>query len=264
MPRASRYAGWLRLALLIPLAMIVAMPAAAQTGTPPVRITQDLPEGDFLFRQPRGLLNLRFGMLMPREGSDLYDFLQEQFTIDSGAFNSPAFAVELGYSLTPRLDIVGGFDLAKKTVESEYRAFEDNAGLPIQQASSLRQNAFTGSARFALVPRGRSVGRYAWIPARVQPYVGAGGGIVFWEFKQVGDFVDFQDLEVFSDVFESSGASLSGHVLGGVDIQLYKRLFLTTEGRYVWASGDLSNEFVGFDPLDLSGFRISAGINFVF
>lgn len=263
MPLASRYAGWLRLVFLIVM-VAVAMPAAAQTGTPPVSISQDLPDGDFLFRRPRGLMSIRGGLLMPREGSDLYDFLKDQFTIDSGAFDSPTFAVDLGYSVTPRLDIVGGFDLAKKTVGSEYRDFVDNNQLPIQQESTLRQNSFTGSARFALLSRGRSVGTYAWIPARVQPYVGAGGGIVFWNFKQVGDFVDFQDFEVFTDVFESSGASLSGHVLGGVDIQLYKRLFLATEGRYVWANGDLSNEFVGFDPIDLSGLRLSAGINFVF
>lgn len=88
--------------------------------------------------------------------------------------------------------------------------------------------------------------------------------MVFWEFKQTGDFVDFQDFDIFTDTFVSSGAALSGHVLGGVDIQLYKRLFLTTEARYVWAQGELSNEFVGFEPLDLSGFKLAAGINFVF
>jgi hypothetical protein len=36
------------------------------------------------------------------------------------------------------------------------------------------------------------------------------------------------------------------------------------EGRYTWASDDLEGDFVGFDPIDLSGLRLSAGINFVF
>jgi hypothetical protein len=265
MPIPFRSRGW-TLSLPLAVACVIASgwPAAAQTTVPPVRISQDLPDGDFLFRRPRGLVSIRGGLLMPSENSDLFAFLQDQFTIEPGDFDSPSFAVDLGYSLTPRFDIVGGFDLARQSVDSEYRDFVDNNLLPIQQQSSLRQNSFTGSARFALLSRGRSVGNYAWIPTRVQPYVGGGGGIVFWELKQEGDFVDFQDLEVFSDVFTSSGASLSGHVLGGVDIQLYKRLFLTTEARYVWASGELSNEFVGFDPVDLSGLRLSAGINFVF
>ena len=241
-----------------------AWPAGAQTVGQPPRISQDLPESDFLFKRPRGLVSVRGAWLMPSENSDLFDFVQDQLTIDSGDFDSPSFAVDAGYSVTPRLDIVGGFDVAKQSVSSEYRDLVDNNLLPIEQQSTLRQNSFTGSVRFALLPRGRSVGRYAWVPSRVQPYVGAGGGMVFWEFRQVGDFVDFQDQEVFTDVFESSGASLSGHVLGGVDVQIYKQLFLTTEGRYVWASGELNNEFVGFEPLDLSGLRISAGINFVF
>lgn len=265
MPMPLRSGGWLLSLLLVTVGMFgVTGPASAQTAGPPTRISQDLPESDFLFNRPRGILSVRGAVLIPSENSDLFDFVQDQLTVEQGDFSGPSFAVDLGYALNPRIDIVGGFDVAKQSVNSEYRRFVDNNELPIQQQSTLRQNSFTGTMRFALVPRGRSVGRYAWIPARIQPYVGAGGGIVFWEFKQVGDFVDFQDFEVFADMFESSGASLSGHLLGGVDVQIYKRLFLTTEGRYVWAEGELNNEFVGFEPLDLSGFRLSAGINFVF
>jgi len=262
---SSRFGGGLlRLPLALALLAGTAWPVAAQGGTPPPRISQDLPDSDFLFKRPRVTLSIRGGVLVPREGSDLFDFVQEQLTIDSGDFRSPLFALEVGYAPTARLDIVGGFDLAHQGVRSEYRDFVDNNLLPIEQDTTLRQNSFTGSVRVALVPRGRSVGQYAWIPARVQPFVGAGGGMVFWEFKQTGDFVDFQDFEIFTDTFVSSGVSLSGHVLGGVDIQLYKRLFLTTEARYVWAQGELNNEFVGFEPLDLSGFKLAAGINFVF
>jgi len=262
---SSCFGRWpLSLAIAAACVIGTAGAAGAQTSGPQPRIGQDLPESDFLFKRPRGLVSVRGAWLMPSENSDLFEFVQDQLTIESGDFNSPSFAMDIGYSPTPRLDIVGGFDVAKQSVDSEYRDLVDNNHLPIEQQSTLRQNSFTGSVRFALVPRGRAVGRYAWVPTRVQPYVGAGGGMVFWEFKQVGDFVDFQDQEVFTDVFTSSGASLSGHVLGGIDVQIYKQLFLTTEGRYVWASGELNNEFVGFEPIDLSGFRLSAGINFVF
>jgi hypothetical protein len=265
MPHSPHSGCWLwSLPLAAALLVGWADPVLAQGGTPPPRISQDLPESDFLFKRPKGTLSLRGGLIWPREGSDLFAFIQDQLTIESGDFQGPLFALEAGYSPTARVDIVGGFDMATKSVRSEYRDFVDSDLLPIEQETSLRQNSFTGSVRLALVPRGRSVGSYAWIPARVQPYVGAGGGIVFWEFKQVGDFVDFQDFDIFTDTFVSSGASVSGHVLGGIDIQLYKRLFFTTEGRYVWAQGELNNEFVGFEPLDLSGFKLSAGINFVF
>lgn len=246
------------------LAALSPSPASAQVAPGPPSLSQDLPEPDFLFGQPRGALGLRGSLFVPSEGSDLFDFVRSQLTIDKGDFRGAAFAVDLAISVAPRVDVVGGVDFARKTVRSEYRDFVDNNLLPIEQQSQLRQSALTGSLKFALLPRGRSVGRFAWIPARVQPFVGAGGGLVFWQFEQAGDFVDFQDLRVFTDTFTAKGVSPSAHVLGGTDIQVYKRLMLTVEGRYLWARGTLSSDFVGFEPLDLSGFRASAGINLVF
>jgi hypothetical protein len=76
--------------------------------------------------------------------------------------------------------------------------------------------------------------------------------------------VDFEDLGVFTTTFESSGLSPTGHVFAGADVQMYRRLFFTVEGRYVWASGTLDRDFVGFAPIDLSGFRTSVGISVVF
>jgi hypothetical protein len=96
------------------------------------------------------------------------------------------------------------------------------------------------------------------------PYVGAGGGAYWFQLKQRGDFVDFVDLSVFGDVFQASGWTPSAHVFGGTDIQLYRRLFLSLEGRYIWAAGNMGAEWVDFDPIDLSGFRIGTGINVLF
>jgi hypothetical protein len=181
-----------------------------------------------------------------------------------GDFRGPAFAADLGYALTDRLDIVAGFEFTRKTIASEYRDFLDNNLLPIEQSSELSQNFATASLRFMLIPRGQRAGSFAWIPSRVAPYVGAGGGLLWWRFLQYGDFVDFQDFGIFADSFRSEGTSPTGHAFGGADIRLYKRLYFTVEGRYVWASGTLSSDFVGFEPLDLSGFRASAGINVLF
>jgi hypothetical protein len=118
--------------------------------------------------------------------------------------------------------------------------------------------------RFALTERGRQVGRLAWVPRTVVPYVGASAGLMWFDVRQSGDFVDFVDNSVFRDVFHASGWTPSAEVLGGVDIRAFRRLFLTFDGRYRWAEGDLGNTWIGFDPIDLSGLRISAGINVVF
>src|SRR5690606_6070217 len=122
-------------------------------------------------RRPRVTLGVRGAYAMPSGGSDLFDFVQDTLTIDSGDFNGPAFAFDVGIAAGSRLDVVAGLEVARGKVQSEYRDFVDNNDLPIQQESSLKQNALTASARFLLLPRGRSVGRFAWIPSRVTPYV---------------------------------------------------------------------------------------------
>ena len=76
--------------------------------------------------------------------------------------------------------------------------------------------------------------------------------------------MNFQTLGVFNDDFTSKGWTPTVHALGGADLQLYRRLYLTTEARYTWSSTELSEEFIGFEPIDLAGLRMSAGLQFVF
>ena len=52
--------------------------------------------------------------------------------------------------------------------------------------------------------------------------------------------------------------------VAGVDLQVYRALYATLEGRYTKSSAKLSSDFVDFDPIDLSGFKLSAGFNLVF
>ena len=54
------------------------------------------------------------------------------------------------------------------------------------------------------------------------------------------------------------------HVLGGVDVKLGRKMFLTVEGRYAWADAKLKDDFIGFDPIDLTGFGVTAGIYWIF
>ena len=90
-------------------------------------------------------------------------------------------------------------------------------------------------------------------------------------FRQTGDFVDFATenrvlgtFTIFTDTFRSEGWAPSAHVFGGTDIQVYKRLYLSLEGRYTWQHADLDQDFIDFEPMDLGGFRFGAGIHFVF
>ena len=210
------------------------------------------------------MIGVRGNWFMASAGSDIFDFVTDQLTLEKSNFNTGSLGVEFGLNLTPRVDLVAGMDLNRTNTPSEYRRFIDNRGLPIEQTTQLNQYNFTGSLKFALLPKGRNVSRLAWIPRTVVPYVGAGGGIGQYTFEQIGDFVDFQDNRVFSDVFESEGWAPIAHVFGGTDVQVFSKMLVSVEGRYSWSKADLEQDFIDFDPIDLGGFKIGVGVHLIF
>jgi len=225
---------------------------------------QPAPEPDFLFGRPKGTIGIRTGWLFARTDSDLFDFVRDQLTIGRNDFNAPALAVDVGAVVSSRVDLVFGFGYSRATIDSEYRRLVDNNRLPITQRTRLQQFNLTASARVSVVPRGREVGRLAWIPRPVSPYVGAGAGALRYQFEQSGDFVDVVDLSVFDASLRSSRWTPSAHVFAGADVRLRGKLYLEAEARYLWAKGAAGQDFVGFDPIDLSGVNVTAGVNFLF
>jgi len=240
-------------------------PASAQSSSPtPSGALQAPSNPDFMLGRPRASIGVRGDWVVASARSDIYDFVTEQLTLEKSSFNTPAFGADVSVNISPRLDVVAGFDIGKSSTPSEYRAFVDNRNLPIQQETSLKQTNMFGAIKFAVLPRGRAISRFAWIPSTIVPYVGAGGGVVNYDFRQTGDFVDFSDNRVFPEAFRSNGWAPAGLVFGGTDIQVYKRVFLSLEGRYTWAKAKLGADFIDFDPIDLGGFRFGAGFHVIF
>lgn len=246
---------------------------AAQSQQPGV-IVPTTP--DFLLGRPHAAIGVRGNWLIASAGSDIYDFVTEHLTIDKSDFNTASLGVDLAIFAMPQLDVVAGFDTASSEIGSEYRGYSEtvrgsSVTIPIQQTTELKQMHFTASARFGLLSRGRQISRLAWIPRTFVPYVGAGGGVTRYEFRQAGDFVDFATenpalgtFTIFTDTFRSDGWAPQAHAFGGADILVFKRLYFNLEGRYTWVHADLDQDFIDFQPMDLGGFRFGAGINFVF
>jgi len=191
--------------------------------------------------------------------------VQQHLTVDRKDFNAPAIGMDVEFWLTPRASIVGGFDWSQASKDSEYRDFVDNRRQPIQQTTRLREGSVTGGVRYALRDRGRAVSTLAWIPTRIVPYVGGGGGFLWYNLEQYGDFVDFVDFSVFGDLLPSDGIAPTAYVQAGADIQLVKRLYVTFDARYKWAKSKLDDVvWTGFDPLDLGGVKLSTGLTVTF
>jgi hypothetical protein len=255
-------------ALAIASLFLPAAPVAAQSGSAPQQTSSPPPlqttPSDFLIGQPHGLLAVRGGWLFANTGTDLYDFVTDRLTVDGQDFNTTSLSADFGISIGPRFDVLATLEQAETSIPSQYRDFVDTAGVEITQTTRREEWTISGSVRMALLPRGRRISRFVWVPRTFTPYVGVGGGAVKYDFQQFGSFVDFQSLRVFRDDFSSNGWAPSAHVLGGADLRLYRRLYLTTEARYTWSTGKLSADFVGFEPVGLGGLRTSAGLQIVF
>jgi len=239
-------------------------------GTPPAVFAQDeqqalpRPKRDFLFGEPRGWVAVRGTWLVPRAGGDLFGFVSDQLTVDAGDLQTPAFTTEIGFEVAPRISISGAYEYSAQKIGSEYRHFIDNLGMPITQTTKLVQTNIGVSVRLWLVEPGQSISRLAYLPRTFLPYVGGGGGLMYYELRQIGDFVDATTLHVFFDDFHSQGWTPSVHVFAGSDIRVWRGIFLDVEGRYIFAHGGLDSDFVGFDGIDLAGLRLSTGVHVSF
>ncbi|MGH7564554.1 MAG: hypothetical protein ACREK5_09035 [Gemmatimonadota bacterium] len=221
----------------------------------------------FLFGPPSITLSGRGGYNRAATGSDLYDFFIQQLTLERSDFSGAVFMGELAVRVKPRLDLVAGVGHASSTSASESRTHVGTDGLPIAQTTTLRRTPVTASLKFYPLLRGRTIGSHAWIPARLTPFVGVGGGGLHYDLEQSGEFVDTARCdadgvcEIFRSTLTSDGWTGTLHVMGGVDYWLTTRLGLSAEARYLWASAPLSASFVGFEDIDLSGLQGTVGLS---
>ncbi len=218
----------------------------------------------FLFSEPRWTLSVRGGLDRAVAGSDIFTFMTDELTLDKSDFGGFTYGGDLGYAISPRIEIAIGASYVRSERVSEFREFVGTDDLPISQTTTFTRVPVTATLKAYLNPRGRSVGSLAWIPTRFSPYIGVGGGAIFYDLLHEGEFVEEEEgtevFDVFYDRFQSSGSAVTAHGVIGADFALSPRLGITTQGKYNWAESDMSRDFVGFDRIDLSGFSATMGL----
>jgi hypothetical protein len=232
----------------------------------PLDATAQMAQGNgYTFGVPKGSLSLRFGYARPSANSDVFRFTSEHLTLDRNDFAGFTVAGDAGLFIKPRLEATFGVGFSSRRAESNYRDFVDTDDLEIEQETTFRRIPLTFGLRYYLAPIGRRVGSYAWVPSRVVPYVAAGGGGMFYEFRQQGDFVDFQSLDVFAAELESYAWTPTGYGAVGLQYAVNTNSALVTELRYDAAKrAPMSFAFQGFDDIDLSGASMTFGLHFRF
>ena len=219
---------------------------------------------DFLFQKPDKYLGIRFGIFSPKADSGLFDMITEELTLKKSDFQTWDFGIDVGFNLRERIDLVLSLDYSDRSKNSEFRDYVDEQGIPITQDTKFSQTPLTVGIKYLLITRGRQIGQYSWLPSKIVPYISGGAGMLWYEFSQHGDFVDFETLDIFSANLKSSGDAFTGYLGCGTDFNIYKSTYVNLDFRYFWADDDLDNDFVGFDPIELGGYRLTAGIQWHF
>jgi hypothetical protein len=175
------------------------------------------------------------------------DFLSFEVKDFSNATAGAEYVVGVGEWLDAGL----GVGIYQRTVPTVYSRLVNANGAEIEQDLKLRIVPFTATIRF--LPLGRSNG--------VQPYVGAGVGLLRWRYSEAGEFVDFTDGAIFRDTFVGDGTATAPLILGGVRFQP-AGWGVGGEIRYQTAEADLpSDQGFSGSKIDLGGWTYVATFN---
>ena len=203
-------------------------------------------------------LNFTLGYFSPlgvdaRVAGDTLVVAQRDLIFDVGDFGGTSVGGEWLVPLGDFFEAGAGVSYSQQTVPSVYADYIDSDGTEVDQDLQLRRVpiAFT----FRVLPLGQR--------SPVQPYFGAGLGIVNWRYRESGEFIDFNaGLEIFEDSFEATGTSAGPIVLGGLRFA-GRTASAGGEIRWQHADGDLPNDFAG-SRIDLGGwtYNFTVGLRF--
>ena len=203
-------------------------------------------------------LNFSLGLLTPR-GEDARtegDVLNENRTFlafDIDDFKTASVGVEWLVPLGNFVEAGAGLGFSRRTVASVYSDFIDIDGTEVDQDLRLRLVPVAFTVR--VLPLGQA--------NALQPYFGAGLGVMSWRYSESGEFIDFaRNREVFRDQYVASGNATGPVVVAGLRFG-GETLSAGGEIRYHGAEADLDDRFAG-SKIDLGGwtYNLTVGVRF--
>ena len=216
------------------------------------------PDFDFSFH---------IGYFEPDGDSELWKANERAFTQDTSDYGSVVFGGAFASHLSRHWDFqVTGEYYDTWDFESAYQDFSFTNGDEIEHDTRFIEAPLDFSMK--LLPFGRADFRGSKrikVLRPIIPYLGGGGGAVYWDYREQGDFVDASnplDPVLFHGDFHGRGVAWSWHALAGIEVQFNQPFAMFFEGRYRWASDSLGSDFPGFDDFDLSGGSIRMGFSF--
>jgi hypothetical protein len=199
-------------------------------------------------------VNLKLGLFIPQLRSELWDVNLENLTFSKSDMINAYYSGEYEFYFDRHASFSVEVGSYTRTIYAQYRDYTFEDGAPIFQNISLRIVPVEANLKY--YPMGH---RYA-----IFPFIGVGAGVYAWTYQQWGDFINFEDDSVNEGLAETRrfGFGLNGRC--GMVFRFHPRLAFTLEGKYQYLKGHLSENFQGFNQLDMGGFTVNAGINVYF
>jgi outer membrane protein W len=198
-------------------------------------------------------LDARSGDVLYQDSTGYYSLSTDPAGFDMSAFHGVTVGGEYLVGLTRNFEAGLGLGFYQRSVDTFYTNVVNSDGTDITQTLKLRIVPFTATVR--------------WLPFGnhnpVQPYVGAGVGVLIWRYSETGQFVDSSN-NIFNANSVGSGAKTGPVVLGGVKLASGPAAF-GFEIRWQDAKADLPADqgFVG-STIDLGGFNYLFTVGFRF
>ncbi len=233
-----------RLPFLLTLAFATALPAAA------------FADG----------LEIRFGAFFPTTGArtasdcssqcNIFQDAETLFGASKSGWTAPYGGIEFGRQVSPYVEVGVHIDGFGRKRETAYRDYTWDDGSDIRQ--TLQVSAVPIGVSLRLFPAGTR--------GPVAPYVTVGGDAVIWDYRERGDFIDFDtpNLDINYDEFHSSGVAPAAHVAAGVRVPISYDFSVTAEARYLFVKKvDMEGDFQVYS-IDLSGPSATVGLHLRF
>ena len=239
-------------AVLFTAALLMVLPMTAAAG-----------DDDEYYPLKIGSISFRLGYFWPSAESDLWTENFDLLTSKKEDFNGLQGGMEFTWFASRNFALGVSFDYYKRTVTSNYIDYVDNFGNELYQDITLEVVPITATAKF--MPLGNGAPGYrGGRGSPFVPWVGAGAGVYAFRYEEFGEFIDFGDMSIIEGSFLTEDAAFGVHVAGGVIIPIGFDWDVFGEFRYAWAEGDLSEDFLGFEPLDLGGMSVTFGFSYRF
>jgi hypothetical protein len=204
--------------------------------------------------EPPGQLRFRLGLFEPSGSSEGWDGVFEGFTGRPGDLQDFVWGTDYLWRTGPHTGVLFGFSYYAGSTTSGYQDWVTDDGSEIRHTTQLTTSDLT----VAFV--------YRFGSAAVRPYVGIGGGFVWWTLTDEGNFIDFgvPAQPIFWGWYGADGGTFEAFGLLGIDFPVNPRWSVLVEGRYRYAADELGDDYSGFGELDLSGYELTAGfgVNF--